>query len=82
MIEKNITKHPDVCFFLFLGDHGGSLKQSRPFVTSRCRKPGANAIHRVELEAVEKEPQVAHWNLKKLRRSNFQRDDKMGRLGK
>lgn len=28
-------------------------------------------MHRVELEAVEKEPQVVHGNLKKLRGSEF-----------
>ena len=32
-------------------------------------------MHRVELEAVEKEPQVVHGNLKKIRSSKFRRDD-------
>lgn len=39
---------------------------------SRLLRPGANAIvHRVELEAVEKEPQVVDGNLKKCAARNF-----------
>jgi hypothetical protein len=82
MIWKNITQHPDVCFSTFLRALWTTEGIPRPLL-SRLLRPGANAIvHRVELEAVEKEPQVVDGNLKKLRGSEFRWDDLAGWVGK